>query len=114
MIHDDDEFWSIKIGKDDNLQDPEVIKRFWQSASALPSTAHHKFFCEKQDLQMFRIKRGAYRLDNSLQHINNIHIPMTLTSYGHIDNLYLETYYEKCKSKLTFNHWLDLQNNWNN
>ncbi len=110
IMIDEDKIRSIKIEKDDNLQDPEFLKRFWQSALALPSTAHHKFFCEQQDLQMFGTKQGRYRQYNSLQHVKNVHIPIVFTSDGHIDKLYLETYYEKCKSKLTYEHWLALQN----
>jgi hypothetical protein len=110
IMIDDDEIRSIEIGPDDDLQDPEFLKRFWQSALALPSTAHHKFFCEKQDLQMFGTKRGMYRQDNSLQHVKNVHIPIVFTSDGHIDKLYLETYYDKCESKLTYKKWLALQN----
>jgi hypothetical protein len=107
---DDDEIRSITIGPDDDLQDPEFLKRFWHSALALPSTAHHEFFCEQQDLQMFGTKRGMYRQDNSLQHVKNVHIPIVYTSDGHIDKLYLETYYDKCESKLTYEKWLALQN----
>ena len=61
IMIDDDEIRSITIGPDDDLQDPEFLKRFWQSALALPSTAHHEYFCEQQDLQMFGTKRGMYR-----------------------------------------------------
>ncbi len=107
MINDDG-IRSIKIGKDDNLHDPEVLKRFWQSALALPFTAHHEFFCEKQDLQMFGSKRGTYRRDNSLQHVKKVHIPIVFMSDRHFDKLYLETYYMKCESKLLFNRWLEL------
>jgi hypothetical protein len=110
IMIDDDEIRWIKLGEDDNLHDPEVLKRFWQSALALPSTAHHKFFCEKQDLQMFRTKQDAYRQDSSLQHVKNVHIPIVFTSDGHINKLNLEAYYEKCESKLTYNRWLELQN----
>jgi hypothetical protein len=102
IMIDEDEIRSIKIGNDDNLQDPEFLK--------LPSTAHHEFFCEQQDLQMFGTKRGAYRQDNSIQHVKNVHIPIVFTKDGHIDKLYLKTYYEKCESKLTYERWLALQN----
>jgi hypothetical protein len=77
---------------------------------ALPSTVHHKFFCDKQDLQMFGTKRGMYRQDNSLQHVKNVHIPIVFTSDGHIDKIYLEMYYDKCESKLNYEQWLALQN----
>jgi hypothetical protein len=110
IMIDDDKIRSIEIGPDDDLQDPEFLKRFWQSALALPSTAHHEFFCEKQDLQMFGTKRGTYCQDNSLQYVKNVHIPIVFTSDGHIDKLYLETYYDKCKSKLPYEKWIALQN----
>ncbi len=110
IMIDDDEIRSITIGPDDYLQDPEFLKRFWQSALALPSTAHHEYFCEQQDLQMFGTKRGMYRQDNSLQHVKNVHIPIVFTSDGHIDKLYLETYYDKCESKLTYEKLLARQN----
>jgi hypothetical protein len=60
IMIDDDKIRLIEIKEDDDHLDPEFLKRFWQSALALPSTAHHKFFCEKQDLQMFGTKRGPY------------------------------------------------------
>ena len=110
IMIDDDEIRSIEIGTDDDLQDPEFLKRFWQSALALPSTAHHEYFCEQQDLRMFGTKRGMYRPDNSLQYVKNVHIPIVFTSDGHIDKLYLETYYETCESKLTYEKWIALQN----
>ncbi len=110
IMIDDDKIRSIKIEPDDDLQDPEFLKKFWQSALALPSTAHHEFFCEKQDLQMFGTKRGMYRQDNSLQHVKNVHIPIVFTSDGHIDKLYLETYYDKGEPKLTYEKWLAIQN----
>jgi hypothetical protein len=59
---------------------------------------------------MFGTKRGAYRQDNSLQHIKNVHIPIVFTSDVHIDKLYLETYYEKCESRLTYERCLAVQN----
>jgi hypothetical protein len=110
IMIDNDEIRSIEIGPDDDLQDPEFLKRFWQSALALPSTAHHEFFCEKQDLQMFGTKKGTYRQDNSLQYVKNVHIPIVFTSDGHIDKLYLETYYKTCESKLSYEKWTALQN----
>ena len=59
---------------------------------------------------MFGTKRGMYRQNNSLQHVKNVHIPIVFTSDGHIDKLYLQTYYDKCESKLTYEKWLALQN----
>jgi hypothetical protein len=110
IMIDDNEIRSIEIKPDDNLQDPEFLKRFWQSTLALPSRAHHEFFCEKQDLQMFGTKRGTYRQDNSLQYVKNVHIPIVFTSDGHLDKIYLETYYDKCESKLPYEKWIALQN----
>jgi hypothetical protein len=59
---------------------------------------------------MFGTKRGMHRQDNSLQHVKNVHIPIVFTSDGHIDKLYLKTYYDKCESELTYENWLALQN----
>jgi hypothetical protein len=59
---------------------------------------------------MFGTKRGMYRPDNSLQYVKNVHIPIVFTSDGHIDKLYLETYYDTCESKLTYDKWIALQN----
>jgi hypothetical protein len=59
---------------------------------------------------MFGTMRGAYLKDTSLQHVINVHIPIVFTSDGHIDKLYLKTYYEKCESRLPYEKWLALQN----
>jgi hypothetical protein len=44
IMINDEEIRSIEIREDDNLEEPEFLKQSWQSALALPSTAHHKFF----------------------------------------------------------------------
>jgi hypothetical protein len=42
IIIDNNKIWSIKIGKDDNLHDPDVLRWFWQSALTLSSNTQHE------------------------------------------------------------------------